>query len=320
MNYSHVTVLKTQMINALNLKKGDIAIDCTAGGGGHTAGLLSVVGPTGKVFAVDQDELSIAHLKQAYEQEIASGNLVVVHDRFSQIKNLADRHGINGKIGGICADIGISSEHVDNPERGFSFIKDGPLAMTMSSHFATKSAADIINSYSFEELVRVFKDYGEERQSRKIAAAIIKTRELSPFTRTSQLAELVDKITPFKYKTLKHPATRIFQALRIEVNGELDELQTLLQEGFSILSNTGRMAIISFHSLEDRLVKHFFRKMAGLEKDAKPRFLPIIEAEDHPGKIIKPFPITPDDDEINQNIRARSAKLRVIEKTSSLEK
>ena len=317
MKYEHVTVLKQQMIEVLRLKAGDIAIDCTAGGGGHTRELLSVVGKAGKVLAIDQDENSIEHLSQIFAEEIAEGNLILVHQKFSQIKEVAVQHQLSGQVHGICADLGISSEHVDNPERGFSFMNDGPLAMNMSRRYTTASAADIVNSYPLEELVRIFKSYGEERGAYSIAQAIVKRRSSAPFSRTSQLAELVENMTPFRYRTKKHPATKIFQALRIEVNGELDELKTLLEDGFSLLSPKGRMAIISFHSLEDRLVKHYFRKISGLEGNVIPRDIPLAAHEEEERKlaaIIKPFPMIPSDAEIDHNVRARSAKLRVIEK------
>ena len=317
MKYEHVTVLKHQMVSALRLKKGDIAVDCTAGGGGHTAGLLAEVGPTGKVFAVDQDEAAIEHLSLSFAQEIAAGTVIVVHDRFSNIRALAEQYQIEGRVHGICADVGISSIHVDDPERGFSFQKDGPLAMNMSRRFSTVSAADVVNTYPLEELVRIFRAYGEEREAHKIARAIVNHRASALFTRTSELADLINKITPYKFKGKKHPATRVFQALRIEVNHELDELEKLLQDGFSILSPLGRMAIISFHSLEDRLVKHCFRKLAGLEGDVIPKNIPLAAHEltkINLGTIVRPFPINPEDDEVDLNVRARSAKLRVIEK------
>ena len=317
MKYEHTTVLKRQLVDALGLKEGNIAIDCTAGGGGHTQELLSIVGATGKVFAIDQDEIAIEHLNSNFQREIKEGTLTVIHERFSSVKKIAIRYDIDGRIHGICADVGVSGEHLNNPARGFSFMKDGPLSMSMSQIYSTVSAAEIINSYPLEELVRIFKTYGEERHSYKIAQAIVKNRVHTPFERTSQLAELIEKITPFKQKTKKHPATKVFQALRIEVNGELAELKTLLEDGFAVLSPAGRFGIISFHSLEDRLVKHYFKELSGLDKEYIPRDIPLLAADQDKkkrGTIIKPFPIIPEDIEIENNVRARSAKLRVIEK------
>lgn len=314
--FDHITVLQDELLDSLALKTGDCAIDCTAGGGGHTRGLLDRVGPNGRVIAFDRDTRAIAVLKSRFEAELKDGRLVLIQSPFSELAREVERLGIAGSVQGLCADIGVSSPQLDEAERGFSFAKDGPLDMRMDQSQG-QTAADIVNSWSEQDLARLFRDYGEDPQARPIARAIVKRREKSPFATTLDLAELVAGSVHYKERSRKHPATRVFQALRIEVNGELRELDELLQAIPKVLRPGGRCAIISFHSLEDRPIKNAFKDLAEGHMQTIDRRLPLTAQQLDSMKrfsIIKPFPLVPDDAELERNPRSRSAKLRVIEK------
>ena len=298
---------------ALQLQPGDIGIDCTTGAGGHTALMLGAVGESGKVFAIDRDETAIKLAAANLDAE-NSANLTLVHGRFSELGDVICQHDLDQKVQGICADIGVSSMHLDRSERGFSFMNDGPLDMRMDQG-SGRTAADIVNEESEEELTRIFREYGEEPKAKFAARRIVEAREGSPITTTAALADLVKGAIHYPARSRKHPATKVFQALRIAVNEELGELQTMLDDAFAALRPGGRLAIISFHALEDRIVKTKFRELAGRVKEEVPRGLPIPNREEKaPGKIVKPFPQKPTDEEIERNPRARSAKLRVVEK------
>lgn len=310
--------MKQELVDALALKAPAIAVDCTAGGGGHAELLLDAVGPQGKVLAFDQDDVAQAHLKQKFASELKASRLELVHQRFSALKTVLLDRNLFGQLDGVCADIGVSSPQLDEADRGFSFQFDGPLDMRMDRVNNPRTAADLINTASEEELANIFFHYGEEPQSRKVARAIVSDREKAPFTTTKRLAELAANVIRYKEKSRTHPATRIFQALRIVVNDELGELSQLVQDGFDALKPGGRLAIITFHSLEDRIVKVQFKKLAGMEKDQDDfrdlPYLPQDKTVAHQGKIIKPFPLTPNAAEIEANPRSRSAKIRIIEK------
>jgi 16S rRNA (cytosine1402-N4)-methyltransferase len=315
----HTTVLLEESIAALQLQPGDIAMDCTVGGGGHTELLLAAVGPTGRVFGLDRDESALRIATARLGSALATGCLKLVHAPFSDVASVAREQGVHGQVAGILADIGVSSMHIDEGERGFSFQKDGPLDMRMDRSRG-RTAADLIADAEESELARIFFEYGEEPQSRQIARRIVERRGQEPITTTLALAELVKRSVRYKTKSEKHPATRVFQALRLAVNDELGELRSLLDGGFETLRPGGRFGIISFHSLEDRLVKNAFVDLTGRRERAKvPRDLPLsaaqIDAISKPrGEIVKPFPLAPSDTETRRNPRARSAKLRVIEK------
>lgn len=315
-SFEHITVLRDELIDSLCLTPGDYAVDCTAGGGGHTAGLLERVGPSGKVFAFDRDPIAQDVLKKRFARELEEGRIELIAEPFSRIQAALDERGLLGKIAGLCADIGVSSPQLDIAERGFSFAKDGPLDMRMDQSQGV-TAADIVNGWSVLELTKLFRDYGEDPQARRIAQAIEKERAKEPILRTLDLADLVASSVHYKERSRKHPATRVFQALRIEVNGELRELDALLSAVAPALRNKGRCGIISFHSLEDRLVKNVFRELAEGHMKHIDKRVPFTAAEIDKLKtftIIKPFPVVPGDIEQSQNPRSRSAKLRVIEK------
>lgn len=310
-----------ESVDALALNPGCIAIDCTVGWGGHTEQMIKAVAPGGTILGFDRDSHSLELVSEKLSP-IASAlkvSLHLFHHPFSNLTSVvSDKFE---KASGILADIGVSSMQLDQAHRGFSFRENGPLDMRMDPT-QKLDAAEIVNNYPSESLTKIFFEYGEEPMSRKISAAIVANREKASFQTTKQLAELIHSALPKSYvrKSKKHPATKTFQALRIAVNDELGELQSLLRQAPLLLTKGGRLAVISFHSLEDRFVKKYFKKLSlpnakaqGLDL-AK---LPILEAdlEKAKYKIIRPFPQTPSEGQINQNPRARSAKLRILEKT-----
>ncbi|SME90968.1 16S rRNA (cytosine1402-N4)-methyltransferase [Pseudobacteriovorax antillogorgiicola] len=317
--FDHITVLKNEMVQSLNLPVDGIAIDCTAGGGGHTAALLDALGPGGKVFAFDRDPMAFQFLSERFAKDLATKRLVLCPNPFSEIQEVAEKYEIAGKIDGICADIGVSSPQLDLGERGFSFNKDGPLDMRMDTS-SGDNAAHVINEYNEQELADIIYKFGEEPKSRFVARAIVQERSKEPITNTLRLAEIVANAIHYKTKSKKHPATKTFQALRIYVNQELEELETLCRDGFDILKPGGRIGIITFHSLEDKFVKQYFNTLGkGKKIPAHLSRAPLTEDQvaaykDVKGKIVKPFPLIPSEEEQSENPRSRSAKLRTIEK------
>lgn len=317
-NFEHISVLRDELVHNLGLKPGDYAVDCTAGGGGHTQLLLEQVGPLGRVFAFDRDTWAQNVLRKRFAQQLTRGQLTLIQAPFSELLPELDSRQLLGRIQGLCADIGVSSPQLDYAERGFSFARSGPLDMRMDQTRGP-TAADIVNESTEAELVRIFRDYGEDPQARSVARAILKRRLEKPFTETTDLANVIAAASHYKERSRKHPATKVFQALRIAVNAELEELETLLRDFPKVLSAGGRCGIISFHSLEDRLVKQGFKQLVEGDKPQFDRHVPITAAQleamyEKRFQIIKPFPLEPTDQEVERNPRARSAKLRVIEK------
>ena len=310
--------MKTETVESLNLSSGDHVIDCTAGGGGHTALLLKKVFPDGHVSAFDRDHTAISSLEKKFQTDISENKLKLYHTNFSEIGHVFSH--LETKIKGIIADLGVSSPQIDNSERGFSFMKDGPLDMRMSPESGGPTAADILATADQYLLEKIFRDYGEEPKSKFVAKAIIEYRKVQPIVSTLQFAKIVSDSIHYKKKSKKHPATKVFQALRIYVNNELDEINRFLSSAFDILAPGGRMSIITFHSLEDRIVKLFFKEKAGkVNKDPILNSLPLTHSElskyiKVEAKIIKPFPATPSTSELATNPRSRSAKLRTLEK------
>jgi 16S rRNA (cytosine1402-N4)-methyltransferase len=309
--------LAKELVDALQLQPGQQAVDCTAGYGGHTALMLERVGKNGLVHAIDRDPAAIAYLKQRFANEIASGRLRLHQIPFSQLTTvLADV----GEIHGIGADLGVSSPQLDEADRGFSLRMEGPLDMRMDPGLPM-TAADIVNNWEPAELTKIFRELGEEPKARFITRAITKVRESSPIETTQQLAKIIENAVFYKTPSRRHPATRCFQALRMVVNEELAEVEALCKKGFALLAPGGRLGIISFHSLEDRIVKKFFKHVSQEPgSDRRLRDLPYIPEEiaksfPQEGKIIKPFPLKPTESEIANNPRSRSAKLRVIQRT-----
>ena len=307
---SHQPVLCAELLANLRPQVGDICIDATlGGGGGHTEALLTIVKKTGRVIAIDRDQKALDLAKKKFVNQLATNQLVLCHNRFSQIATLANELAVVGKVNCICADLGFSSMQVDDGDRGFSFRHRARLDMRMDERDQV-TAYDIVNTASTDELNYIISRYGEEPRTTAIVERIVASRQHRPIVTTSDLAEICCKVVPVRRNHL-HPATRVFQALRIAVNDELNELQKFLTASFPLLTVGGRLAIISFHSLEDRLVKRHFHRLAG-QRPAVLRRLPITEQSK--ARIIRPFPIQPNTEELYNNRRARSARLRVIEK------
>ena len=300
----HIPVLLPEVLRLIAPEKGKILVDGTLGGGGHTEALLKA---GANVVGIDQDEQALAYASERLE--VYTDRFRALKGNFSSMSQLLAEAGYE-QVDGILVDIGVSSWQLDEAERGFSFGKDGPLDMRMDRS-SGKTAADLINTASEQELKTIFFEYGEERASNKIARRIVERREQKPFVTTLDLADFIASIIPRGGKS--HPATRIFQALRIAVNDELGVLKQLLKQAASMLRPGGRFAVITFHSLEDRLVKQFFKNASEPTIDRKewpePRPNP-----DYCYKLITRRPVTAGDDELKINRRSRSAKLRVVEK------
>jgi len=317
-HFEHETVLLNETVDMLNLKSGDIAVDCTIGGGGHTERILRAVGPEGTVIGFDRDEQAVAATTRRLSHYVSTGNLEIIKTEFSAVHTVLAAKGLIGKVAGICADIGVSSPQLDHADRGFSFLREGPLDMRMDPSKGV-SAADLLQDLSVDELERIFRDYGEEPKARILAQLVVKARPEAPFRTTLQFANFVEKNLFYPGPSKKHIATKAFQALRIAVNGELEELRNLLDGAFEALLPSGRLAVISFHSLEDRIVKKRFTELAAKASGAISRNLPLTDEELNrrfplKATIVKPFPVVASEEDQRKNPRARSAKLRVLEK------
>jgi len=301
----------TEVLQQLAVKPDGIYLDGTFGRGGHSREILRQLGVNGRLLAFDRDADSV---NSDYAQEMCKDHrFQLIHSCFSSLESIVDAQGLHGKIDGILLDLGVSSPQLDNPERGFSFLRDGALDMRMDVH-AGISAAEWLANVEENALIKVLFDYGEERFARRIARAIIEKRVETPILTTRQLAKLIEDAVPVKEKH-KHPATRSFQAIRIEINRELDELKDVLQQSARVLKPDGRLVVISFHSLEDRIVKRFIRNESGAKHN--PGKFPIREADIEQGTLKKiGKALKASFEEIAQNPRARSAVMRVAEKIS----
>jgi len=305
----HLPVMYAEALQQLAIKKDGIYLDCTFGRGGHSQGILNLLGPTGQLMAFDRDSDAI---NSDYAQAmLADERFKLKHSCFSQLENIVESAGLAGKIDGILLDLGVSSPQLDNPERGFSFLRDGPLDMRMDGSTGV-SAEQWLASVDEKDLVKVLFEYGEEKFARRIARAIVEQRAQAPIATTRQLALLIEDAVSVREKH-KHPATRTFQAIRIEINGELDELKVVLEQSARVLKPEGRLVVISFHSLEDRIVKRFIRNESGAKYN--PGKLPIKEVDIAKGILKKVSKaLKADTQEIRQNPRARSAVMRVAER------
>jgi len=292
--FKHIPVLLNEVLDLVCIKREGTYIDCTVGEGGHSEAILDIIHPKGFLVGIDCDE-SILETAEDRLGKFA-GSFKLVHDNFFNIIDICNRLNIKA-VDGIILDVGISSYQIDNPERGFSFNKDGPLDMRMDRS-SNITAQSLINNSSYDELTKIFFEYGEERYSRKIASKIISERNKRSIQTTFELVSTIKKAIPFRRYRI-HPATRVFQALRIAANNELRNLSDAITDGFSLLKKEGRMGVISFHSLEDRIAKNKFKEFKINEQ----------------AKIITKKPLTATKEELNKNIRSRSAKLRVAEKT-----
>jgi 16S rRNA (cytosine1402-N4)-methyltransferase len=294
-------------MTALTPRSGGVYLDCTFGRGGHALALLGRVGPEGRVIGIDRDPEAVAAGRAMAERD---PRLTVHHSSFSRLNAVAKAEGVEGRVDGILFDLGVSSPQLDALERGFSFLKDGPLDMRMDPSNGP-SAADWLSRAPEEEIAQVLKEYGEERYARRIARAIVRARGTRPLLRTGQLAEIVNGASPTRERD-KHPATRTFQAIRIYVNREIEEIEAALERVIELLAPGGRLAVLSFHSLEDRIVKRFMRSHA--RGDEYPRDLPVPQSAMRPRLKVIGKPVRPSLSEVAQNPRARSAVLRVAEK------
>ena len=303
-DFTHYTVMKNEAVDALNCKDGLIYVDCTLGGGGHSELILQRISPNGKLisFDIDQDAIDAAS-----ERLKAYKNLTIVKDSYTNVKQVLKNLGIEKITGGILFDLGASYHQLTKQERGFSFSKEAPLDMrfNMDSNF---SAYDVVNDYSEDELVKIFSEYGEERFSKRIAKKIVEKRKIKKLETTTELADLIVNCTP-KVKSNIHPATRVFQAIRIEVNHELQNVKNTLNDVLDLLDFGAIISVISFHSLEDRLVKQTFKYYSTRCHCERNQMVcncppPVIE-------LVNKKPMMASEEEIKENPPSRSAKLRI---------
>jgi 16S rRNA (cytosine1402-N4)-methyltransferase len=308
--FVHETVLLQETVASVLPKTDGQYIDCTLGGAGHSEQLLRQSSPGGRLLAIDQDETALCHARERLSQY--SNRTVFAHANFRKVYEVGIQNGFEN-VDGIIFDLGVSSPQFDEAKRGFSYRQDAPLDMRMDRTNAT-TAADLIRNLDEQELASIFFRYGEEKFSRRIARAITRQRAIAPVETTTELAELVKAAIPAATRrTGGHPAKRVFQALRIAVNDELGALEEAISGAFRLLRPRGRLAVITFHSLEDRIVKHMFVEWT--KGCVCPPDFPICQCNRKPaGKLVARKPILPGDEEVEFNSRARSAKLRVIEK------
>ena len=309
MEYAHASVLLRETIDGLKIQPDGVYLDGTLGGGGHTRHILDHLGSGGRVVGIDQDEEA---LKAAGDRLADCGEqIILVHDNFSHCRQiLRDLH--IDRINGAVLDLGVSSYQLDNPDRGFSYRYDAPLDMRMDRSNPV-TAADIVNTYSEQELARVIRAYGEEKFARTIAMNIAKEREKAPVETTFRLVDIIQRSIPAKYKKNGHPAKRTFQAIRIELNKELAILEQSIDDLIDVLAPSGRLCVITFHSLEDRIVKECFRR--NMDPCTCPPDFPVcVCGKRSKGTVITKKPVVPSEEELAENPRASSAKLRIFER------
>jgi len=310
----HISVLLEESISALNLKEDSIVVDCTLGYGGHSSYILQRI-KRGKLFAFDQDSEAIRH--STSRLSAIGTNFTIIKSNFVNLQEKLAGLGIT-KVDSILFDLGVSSPQLDEKERGFSYHEDARLDMRMNRENKL-SAYEVVNNYSQEELADIFYKYGEDKFSRNIAKKIVEYREQKPIETTLELVEIIKSAVPMKFRKDKHPARQIFQAIRIEVNHELDVLEPALEQALSLIKVGGRVAVITFHSLEDRIVKKYFNEKCKI--DDRVKGLPEIPEEfQKEFKLVINKAILPSKEELINNPRARSAKLRVIERVKEREK
>ncbi len=306
MEFKHVTVLLKEAVDGLDIKPDGVYVDGTAGGGGHSAEILSRL-ENGTLYSIDQDPDAIVTVTERFKDDSRSH---IVKGNFGEMKALMNGLGVD-KVDGVLLDIGVSSHQLDERSRGFSYHEDAPLDMRMSQ--SGETAADLVNTLEVGELSRILSLYGEEKYAYSIAKGIVRYRESKPIETTLELAEIVKENVPQKVRRDGHPARKTFQAIRIAVNHELDVLESGLQDAFDLLNKGGRLSVITFHSLEDRIVKQFMRDKA--QGCTCPKDFPVCVCGKKPlVRIVTRKPILPSDEELEQNPRARSAKFRVCEK------
>ena len=305
----HISVLLNESISSLNLKVNSIIVDATLGYGGHSSSILDRI-KKGYLFAFDQDSEAIRHSTDRLSK--VGTNFTIIKSNFVHMKEELEKLGVE-RVDGVLFDLGVSSPQLDDASRGFSFHEDARLDMRMDRDNNSLTAYDVVNNYSREELIRIFNKYGEDKFSNNIAKKIVEYRSNKPIETTLELVEVIKTAVPMKFRIDKHPARQIFQAIRIEVNHELDVIEPAINQALELLNVGGRVAVITFHSLEDRLVKNIFREKCKIDERIKG--LPNIPEEYLPDfKLVVNKAIVPSEEELERNPRARSSKLRVIEK------
>ena len=309
MEFKHISVLLNESVDALGINPDGIYVDGTMGGGGHSEAVVSRLSSKGLLIGIDRDTEALGASQKRLS---AFSNVRYAHNNYKNVKDVIEEYGIDA-IDGAVLDLGVSSYQLDCKERGFSYMEDAPLDMRMNRQ-NSKSAYDVINTYSEKELADIFFKYGEEKFSRKIAAIIADRRKDKPVETTLELVDIIKAAIPERFRQKgSHPAKRVFQAVRIEVNGELEDLRYALDNFFDVLKPGGRLSVITFHSLEDRIVKTAFNDYA--TGCTCPKDFPICVCGKKPrGKVITRKPVLPTDEECEYNKRSKSAKLRVVEK------
>jgi len=303
----HITVLLHEAVAALVTDASGFYVDGTFGRGGHSALVMQQLSADGRLLGIDKDLAAIATANARFADD---SRFAIAHGSFAELAQLVAERDMTGKVAGVLLDLGVSSPQLDEAERGFSFMQDGPLDMRMDQTRG-QSAADWVNGASEDDIIWVFREYGEERFAKRMARAIIAERQKSPFARTKHLAEVIKEANP-AWEKGRHPATRAFQAIRIQVNNELTDLDSVLEQALAVLAPGGRLVVISFHSLEDRAVKRFIRRQE--LGDPVPKGLPI--RDDQLNKRMRSLgkAIKASDEEVSANVRSRSAVMRVAEK------
>ena len=309
--FHHITVLLHETIDQLDVQPDGIYVDATLGGAGHSEYLLSKLGDKGHLYAFDQDQTAIDNAQKRLAPYIERGMVTFIKDNFRNLKTRLNEVGIE-KIDGICYDLGVSSPQLDERERGFSYKQDAPLDMRMNQE-AALTAYQVVNQYPYKDLIRIFFKYGEDKFSKQIARKIEQAREIKPIETTTELAEIIKSAKPAKeLKKKGHPAKQILQAIRIEVNDELGAADESIQQAIDLLAVGGRISVITFHSLEDRLTKQLFKEASTVDV---PKGLPFIPDDLQPKlELVSRKPILPSKEELEANNRAHSAKLRVARK------
>lgn len=317
MKFQHETVLLNETVEGLNIKPDGIYVDCTLGGAGHSLRILEELSDKGHLYAFDQDDFAIEKAKITLKNALDKKQVTIIKDNFKNIKQALSEHGVH-KVDGVLYDLGVSSPQLDDGDRGFSYNYDAKLDMRMNQD-QKLTAYEVVNNWPYEELVRIFFQYGEEKFAKQIARLIERTREKEPITTTFELVDIIKDAIPAPARRKGgHPAKRTFQAIRIAVNNELGVISASIEQAIDLLNIEGRMSVITFHSLEDRLVKSIFKEYSTVKEP--PINLPILpdELEKAPLKLINRKVILPSDEEVEINRRSRSAKLRIVEKQKEL--
>lgn len=315
--FQHYTVMKKETVDGLNIKPNGVYVDCTLGGAGHSEYILQQLNEDGHLYAFDQDQRAIDFASERLAAFVDRGQVTFIKRNFRHLKEELNQLGIT-EVDGIIYDLGVSSPQLDEAERGFSYHQDAPLDMRMDQS-APLSAYEVVNDYEYHELVKIFFRYGEEKFSKQIAREIERVRQVNPIRTTAELVEVIKTAIPAPARRKGgHPAKRVFQAIRIAVNDELGVVEDSLEQAIDLLDKDGRISVITFHSLEDRIVKSMFKEYSTM-KDLPPG-LPIIPEEFQPElKVITRKPILPSVEELAENNRSRSAKLRIAEKVKGKE-